>query len=342
MVMTSPDQSISHGHDSLIQHKNISVVVPLFNKRSCIRRALESALGQTVPCREIVVVDDGSTDGGHMVVEQVDDPRIRLIRQENQGPSAARNRAIEEVHGELVAFLDADDEWKPWFLETISGLRTKHSEAGAYATAYEIRESWGHVHVPAYREIPPAPWEGIIPNYFRSCIRCNPMWTSAVAIRREVLDTVGRFVLCPGVGEDAELWARIALRYPIAFSWRIGAVYHREAENRCCEAVFTHVFTTDCFEQAMRDLGVPPQLRPDVEEFLARERLTAAARYVENGQPKVARSILRNCKTHRLYRQKLWWWFWSVIPIKLVSLAWRCRRWFRAVRPRIQKRPAHE
>ncbi len=308
---------------------SISVVVPLCNKATCIGRAIRSIQEQTVPCREILVVDDGSTDGGHRVVEGIQDPRIKLLRQPNQGCSAARNRGIAEAQGKLIAFLDADDEWKPWFLEIIVSLWTHHSEAGAYATAYEIREPDGRVHTPSYREIPPAPWEGIIPNYFRSSLWVNPMWTSAVAIRREVFDTVGRFVLCPGVGEDAELWGRIALRYPIAFCWRIGAVYHREAENRFCETVFTHVFASDCFERAMRSQEVPPHLLPDAREFLARERLTAASRYILNGQPRTARALLRNCKTRRLLPQKLWWWFWSLLPSKLVRLAWCGKRWVR-------------
>jgi glycosyltransferase involved in cell wall biosynthesis len=265
-------------------------------------------------------------------VERIEDGRVKLFRQENQGPSAARNRGIEEAHGELVAFLDADDEWRPRFLETVLDLRAKHSEAGAYATAYAIQEPDGRLRTVEYKEIPPPPWEGIIPNFFRSALGTSPVWTSAVAIRREVFDGVGRFILCPGLGEDMELWARIALRYPIAFSWRIGAVYHREAENRLCETVFTHVFTSDRVERAMRSQDVASYVLPDVEEFLAKVKLTAVSRCIVRGQGKVARSILKGCKTRRFQKQKLWWWCWSFLPDGLVSLAWRGKRWFRRCR----------
>lgn len=149
---------------------SISVVIPLFNKRNCIGHTIRSALNQTVPCGEIIVVDDGSTDGGHRVVESIRDARIRLFRQENQGPSAARNKGIEAAQGDLIAFLDVDDEWKPWFLDSILRLWAKYPEAGAYAAAYEIQEPDGHVYRRSYREIPPPPWEGIIPNYFRSAL----------------------------------------------------------------------------------------------------------------------------------------------------------------------------
>lgn len=314
----------------MVSAASISVVVPLFNKGNCIGRAIRSVLDQTVPCKEILVVDDGSTDGGHRVVEGIEDRRIRLFRQENQGPSAARNKGIEEARGELVAFLDADDEWKPWFLESILNLWATYAEAGAYATAYEIREPDGSVRIPSFREIPPAPWEGIIPNFFRSAIRNRPVWTSAVVIRREVFDTIGRFVLCRGVGEDAELWGRIALRYPIAFSWRIGAVYHMEAENRRWGFMVTNVFASDCFERAMRNQKVPAHILPDVREFLAHKKLVAASRYVVTGQSKIARSILKNCKTRRFLGRKLWWWFWSWLPVGLVNLAWRSKRRYRA------------
>jgi glycosyltransferase involved in cell wall biosynthesis len=316
-------------HETMESGTRISVVTSLYNKGNCVERAIRSALGQTVPCSEILVVDDGSVDGGPGVVEGIEDPRIRLIRQANRGPAGARSRGAEEGLGELIAFLDADDEWKPWFLESIVKLRGQCPDAGAYATAYEIQEPDGRVWTPSFREIPPAPWEGIIPNFFRSSIGSSPVWISAVVIPKEVFRTVGYFLPCPGVGEDAELWARIAMRYPIAFSWRVSSIYHRDAENRYCESVFTHVFSPDCLERAMRGQHVPPHILPDVEEFFAHHKLVAASRYIVSGQPKLARAILKECRTRRFRRFKLWWWFWSLLPGKWVRLAWRGKRWLR-------------
>ena len=90
----------------------ISVVIPLYNKEKQIKRTLQSVLTQTFQDFEIVIVNDGSTDNSTIEVEKIKDSRIRLIHQENAGVSAARNKGIEEAKYELIAFLDADDEWK--------------------------------------------------------------------------------------------------------------------------------------------------------------------------------------------------------------------------------------
>ena len=91
----------------------VSVVVPLYNKIRYIGRCLESILQQTYWDLEVIVVDDGSTDGGEEYVRNCPDLRVRLIRQANACPGAARNRGVREARGEFIAMLDADDAWEP-------------------------------------------------------------------------------------------------------------------------------------------------------------------------------------------------------------------------------------
>lgn len=303
----------------------ISVVIPLYNKASCTERAIRSVQAQTFQDFEIIVVDDGSTDGGATVVESIHDGRIRLFRQENQGPSSARNRGIEEAAGEFVAFLDADDEWRPKYLETAMHLAESYPQAGAYATAYQIEEPDGRIYTPAYTHIPRAPWEGVVPDYFKGALGTPIISSSSITIRRAVFEHVGVFSPQKATGEDVDLWARIALQYPIAFTWSVGAVYHREAPGRLCATLFDHVFASSVFERSLEDMGtvdVPACAR----EFLAKEKLVAASRYVLSGRPAVARSILRDCRTRLFFRRKLWWSFWALMPPAVTAAAWSGKR----------------
>jgi glycosyltransferase involved in cell wall biosynthesis len=213
---------------------NFSIVIPLYNKGKEIRRALDSVLRQTYTGYEIVVVDDGSTDDGPEIVRQLSNERIRLISQANGGASVARNRGISEAVYDYISFLDADDEWKPHYLETARNLISKFPEAGAYATAYEFVHSDGSVSVPKYMAIPEAPWEGYMPSYFKSALGVPPVWTSAVTIPKSVFEAVGGFPEGVVLGQDREVWERIAMKFKVAFTNSIGATYHLEASNRSC------------------------------------------------------------------------------------------------------------
>jgi glycosyltransferase involved in cell wall biosynthesis len=92
---------------------NVSAIIPTFNRRRYIRRAIDSVLAQTLPVDEIIVIDDGSTDGTAEAVGEWYGSQVRVIRQKNSGVSGARRRGIQEAGGEWIAFLDSDDEWSP-------------------------------------------------------------------------------------------------------------------------------------------------------------------------------------------------------------------------------------
>ena len=104
----------------------ISVVIPLYNKEASIKQSLMSVLSQSYQDFEVVIVDDGSTDNSVAKVEEIQDSRIRLIRQENGGPSKARNTGVKNAKGEWILFLDADDELEPGALEYFAKNINKH------------------------------------------------------------------------------------------------------------------------------------------------------------------------------------------------------------------------
>ncbi|HMA53239.1 MAG TPA: glycosyltransferase family A protein, partial [Acidobacteriota bacterium] len=139
----------------------VTVVIPLYNKAPYIAAAVRSVLAQTFTDFEVIVVDDGSLDDGAEVVDRFDDPRLRLVRQENQGESAARNKGVTLAASELLAFLDADDEWTPSHLEVLLRLADRFPGAGLLATAYKIVSPDGRSCLAGYHGVPAAPWEGL-------------------------------------------------------------------------------------------------------------------------------------------------------------------------------------
>ena len=206
----------------------ISIIIPLYNKEASIATALRGVLAQTYQDFEVVVVDDGSTDGGAAVVETFDDPRIRLIRQENGGVSAARNRGIAEARGEHVAFLDADDEWMPEFLEEIAALIAEYPECRARATNY-IFNSNGVKSPTILRKMPFTEGRGVLTNYFEvaSCSH-PPVCSICVCIERALLQEFGGFPVGIKSGEDLLTWARVAVRTQWAYSLKALAQFNVE------------------------------------------------------------------------------------------------------------------
>ncbi len=193
----------------------VSVVIPLYNKRATIRRALDSVLRQTFSGFEILVVDDGSTDGGAEIAAQTGDPRVRVIRQPNAGASAARNRGIAEAAAGLIAFLDADDFWEPEFLATILDLAQAYPDAGMYLTGRRQVNADGSV-MDVWAALPEGRSMGILPSYFAAPEEGGLAHSSAVAMPRAVLRAVGGFREGEHMGEDIDMWVRVAARYPVA------------------------------------------------------------------------------------------------------------------------------
>lgn len=205
----------------------ISVVIPLYNKEQSIASTLQTVLKQTYQDFEIVIVNDGSTDHSVEEVAKVTDPRIRLIHQNNAGVSAARNRGIDEARGEYIAFLDADDEWKPDYLKTQYELTQKYPECSVFACNYEFKDTQGKVTPTIIKKLPFKGEDGILSNYFEvaSCSH-PPLWTSAVLIKKNAIQSIGGFPTGIKSGEDLLTWARLACKYHITYTKTSQAIYN--------------------------------------------------------------------------------------------------------------------
>ena len=296
----------------------VSVVIPLYNKEPHIKRAINSVLAQEVQDFELIIVDDGSTDKGVEVVKGFTSPKIRLIQQENGGVSVARNRGIKEAKADLIVFLDADDEWISGFLETIMRLRAKYPQAGAYATAY--RNEFANEKELKYCGLPKGQSEGLLPSYFKAAVMSNEIvCSSTIAIPKDIFAEVGEFRIGVDWGEDTDMWGRIALKYPVAFSCDCKGIYHSDASKRACnriKPIKKNVFVTSA-SQALNDGRVPLELKDDLLEYIAFKEIQAACRNLQACRPDLARSNLDKLDTKYLKIPFYWTLFWTYIPSEI-------------------------
>ena len=197
----------------------ISVVIPLYNKEKQIKRTLQSVLTQTFQDFEIVIVNDGSIDNSIIEVEKVKDSRIRLIHQKNTGVSAARNKGIEEAKYELIAFLDADDEWKSKYLEVQYDLYKKYPKCDIFACNYEFVNEKHDISPTIIKKLSFKENDGILNNYFEvACVSHPPLCSSAIVIKKKAIQAIGGFPLGIKSGEDLLTWAKLATFYQIAYN----------------------------------------------------------------------------------------------------------------------------
>ena len=302
---------------------NISVIIPLYNKKEYIVRAINSILNQTYRNFELILIDDGSTDNGANEVQKIKDNRIKIIYQNNQGVSAARNRGINEAKSELIAFLDADDAWKPDFLEVIMRLRNNYPQAGAYGTAYEMKNVKGKTIEPKFIGILNNSWEGIVKNYFQSALISPLLTSSSTAIPKNIFNIVGYFAEDMPVGEDLDMWCRIALKFPIVFSNKICSVYYQNADDRVCNKL------TDCtyisillakLEKQYNTYKYKKEITRYFKEYIIKRKISLAREFLVNGKLKEARDILTKCRDTEYFKRR-WSKFYlmSLIPNIIVK-----------------------
>lgn len=187
----------------------ISVVIPLYNKVATIERTLRSVFLQSTPPIEVIVVDDGSTDGGAEIAARF--TTVRLIRQTNAGVSAARNRGLVEARGRYVALLDADDAWEPDYLAEITSLIACWPDCTAYATGFSIDSGSRTVIADTPRV------RGVV-DFFAESLRHYVLIPSATTLDRNTALSQGGFPEGMRMGEDQYLWTKLARAGNICFS----------------------------------------------------------------------------------------------------------------------------
>lgn len=207
-----------------------SVIIPLYNKAPYVRKTVESVLGQTLGDYELIIIDNGSNDGSSEIVAGFTDPRIQIIRlEENVGVSNARNKGVEISSAPNITFLDADDWWEPTFLKEMAGLIERHPNAGIYGTGYYIVKNGKKRVAPIGVE------EGFSEGEIDYCrvyakTLCMPLTSITVCIPRRVFDETGGFPLGITLGEDFLLWLRIAINHKTVLLNKPLANYNQDVD----------------------------------------------------------------------------------------------------------------
>lgn len=194
------------------RHPVVSVIIPTHDGLPYLKEAVDSVRAQSFRGWELIVVDDGSTDGTREYLDSLDDERIRSTRIERSGyPGAVRNRGIEQALGEYVAFLDSDDVWEPDKLAVQLAAHRERPEYRWSYTALTRMDRDGRV----IRDAQIEPWRPVEGWILEDLLRMNVLAdTPTVVVRRKLLQDVGGFDETLRRVEEYELWFRLAARSP--------------------------------------------------------------------------------------------------------------------------------
>ncbi len=301
-----------------------SIIIPLYNKASTIRRALYSALDQVNihPDKvEIIVVDDGSTDGSAQQVRAVMDEQssrtIRLLQQDNSGVSAARNLGARFSRYEYLTFLDADDAYKPAFLHTLEQLIKAYANCDFYATAYDFVSMQGGTRRPAkLAQINLNQDHQKLNNYFDSAANGDlPFCSSSIGIRKDVFDELGGFPEGENMGEDQSLFTQMALHCDIAYSPISCANYYTDVNGSLMqtEPVINEMPFSQHLQQQLDNYTLPNHLRPSVERYISGHLLDLVRRNLNNGNRNTAKRLLADKRSKEKWVKWCYWWGRSLI-----------------------------
>ena len=188
---------------------DLSVIIPVYNAAPSINRTLDSIFNQqTSYAIEVILIDDGSKDNSIEIIKTRKEANITLLRQKNEGPSAARNNGIKTAQGRYCAYLDADDYWEQGFIEKTVSFLDNHPDCVAVNVAQRHLAVSGSFEIPScYQEYKEA---FILEDFFTFWAKHMHVCTGSVLIRKEVINTIGGQRKDLRITEDLEFWAMVS------------------------------------------------------------------------------------------------------------------------------------
>jgi cellulose synthase/poly-beta-1,6-N-acetylglucosamine synthase-like glycosyltransferase len=293
-----------------------SIVIPLYNKAPYINGTLESVLIQTFRDYELIVVDDGSTDGGAELVASNTDPRLRLVRQDNAGVSVARNLGIEQARGEWVLFLDADDWLHPRLLAYLQVAQEAYPQVDAVATQFMSLPDKESNWPPRWPGMGERPDVELITDLPTRWMEGPTLCTGSVAIRTVRLQQMQPcFPAGESQGEDIDLWFRIAEQTPIALVKCPLLAYRTAVEGSLTAQHDPMLFRYPAIQRMRRRAlsgAMSAQQRRSTLWFIAQQEVSGARYAMASGQRlEGMRWLIRG--RHAASGKR--WWFTAVMTL---------------------------
>ncbi len=301
-----------------------SVIIPVYNKADVVEHSIKSVLMQLSLEDELIIVNDGSTDDVENVLAKYHHLlNVKILHQKNKGVSAARNLGIQYSKGDIITFLDADDTWTQDNLKVMRHLLALFPQAGLYCAAAEIITPRGKYY-DSFDILPQKPKEPIcIEDFFAFSLtfKGSILYTGALCIPKRILDHVGLFKEGAKIGEDTDLWLRIAAYHPVACSPKKTLVYHRELSSATKE---TWMDTQWYFEKReanlLRDEKIPPEKRKNLWRYMERFRISKARHLLLTGNRWEAWQVMKQVsKNNGLLYQTLLTYVFFCIPKMLLQ-----------------------
>ncbi|MDT0295340.1 glycosyltransferase family 2 protein [Mesonia ostreae] len=280
-----------------------SVIIPMFNKADYIQRSINSVLQQNLENFELLIVNDCSTDESLTLAKEIKDARITILQHDvNKGLSAARNTGIACAKGEIITFLDADDEWKPFFLSSIETLSKKFPECDIYGTDYDEKIN-NHIVNPV-KNLPAS----TLPNHyvkiddFFTASLFNPIYCySCVAFSRKALEKIGDFNTQVDIGEDLDFNIRANTQFQLAYYYKACAMYYVD---------IPHQMTTSTIQQKrlidFKKFDRQAESHSGLKKYLNASRYYYASQFKNQQNKKLFKKFMREIDFSQLsFKQEL-------------------------------------
>lgn len=293
----------------------VSIILPLYNKEKYVKNAIDSVLAQTVSDFELIIIDGKSIDGSLEIARSYADSRVHVYLQDGVGVSNARNQGVQIAKSNFIAFLDADDIWMSHFLETILHLRLQYPNAGIYSTAYLV--SFGDRVKENICRYGDGSCEKTF-SYFSAFVYTGfpIISTSAFATDKDIFNKVGGYSLYLRVGEDVDLYGKISLYYPMAYSSKISAQYNAGTENNTdvinylLEVPLQSYLIKNVSNLALENVG-------NLAEYMNYWKIRTGGRNIYSGFKKEGRIQILSEKSSRYSLMKISFLLMSFVPFRL-------------------------